>query len=349
MTQNNTWYKESIPSILQFFGTSERGLDEAEASRRLKKYGPNKLAEQATESLLAIFLRQFQSPLIYVLILASAIVFYLGETADGVIILIVLLFNSLVGTIQEGRAQNTLLALKKFVTTQATVLREEKELILSDIEVVPGDIIVLQEGEKIAADARVLISRGLKVDEAAMTGESNAVHKVADASIEAPTLPAEQKNMVFKGTHVVAGNGKAVVVATGSDTAIGHIAREIATIDTEIPLKTNIRYLSRVVIITVAGICSLLFLIGLIMGNTAAEMFAVSVSLAVSIIPEGLPIVVTLILATGVRRMSKCNALVKKLQAVEALGQARVIAVDKTGTITKNQMVIQKIYTDKKM
>ncbi|MDP3935085.1 MAG: HAD-IC family P-type ATPase [Candidatus Giovannonibacteria bacterium] len=340
----NQWHAKTIPEILDAFHSREHGLTKEEATERLKEYGRNYLPEGKVDSLPIIFLRQFQSPLIYILLAASIIVFAIGETIDGSIILAVLFFNAVVGTIQEGKAQNTLRALKKFVETKATVLREGKELIISDSEVARGDIIILQEGEKVPADARIITATNLKIDEAALTGESEPVHKISD-TLEKNNLPtAEQKNMIFKGTHILAGNGKAIVVATGIETVIGKISREIAAIDTEIPLKTNIRYLSRLIIITVASISALLFIIGIVAGKSAKEMFTTVVSLSVSIIPEGLPIVMTLVLATGVWRMSKRNALVKKLQAVEALGQASIIAVDKTGTITKNEMVIQKVY-----
>ena len=342
------WYTKTITEILETFRSREHGLTREEADRRFKEYGPNKLPEGKADGLPVIFLRQFQSPLIYILIAAAAIVFAMGETTDGSIIFVVLIFNAIVGTIQEGRAQNTLLALKKFVETKAAVLRDGKELIIPDSEVVPGDIIILQEGEKTPADARIITATNLKIDEAALTGESEPVHKIADVLERSGLATVEQKNMVFKGTHILAGNGKAIVVATGVQTIIGEISWEIATIDTEIPLKTNIRYLSRLIIITVASIDALLFLLGIVSGKSVKEMFTTVVSLSVSIIPEGLPIVMTLVLATGVWRMSRRNVLVKKLQAVEALGQTRVIAVDKTGTITKNEMVIQKVYVDEK-
>ncbi len=346
---DNNWYAKKIPDVLQNLHTSEHGLDKGEVLNRLKEYGYNKLPEEKVDGLLVIFLHQFQSPLIYILLVASAIVFFMGEIVNGVIILAILLFNAFVGTIQEGKAQNTLLALKKFVETKATVLRDEEEFIISDTEIVPGDIILLSEGEKVPADARIIFSNSLKVDEAAMTGESVPVQKNSELLETKNLSTADQKNMLFKGTHIVSGNGKAVVVGTGFNTVIGKIAREISTINTETPLKSNIRYLSRFIIITVAVISSFLFVVGILSGKPIIEMLAVVVSLAVSIIPEGLPIVVTLILATGVWRMSKRNVLVKKLQAVEALGQARIIAVDKTGTITKNELVIQKVFVDENM
>jgi len=343
---NDTWHSKTVLEVFQTLHSDEHGLTNKEAVERLEKHGPNKLPEGKGDGLLVIFLRQFQSPLIYILFAASIVVFVMGEITDGSIILAVLLINAIVGAIQEGKAQNTLLALKKFVETKATVLREGKELIIPDSEVLPGDIIILQEGEKIPVDARIIAATNLKIDEAALTGESEPKHKIADKLTEDNLPIADQKNMVFKGTHVLAGNGKAIAVATGVDTIIGKISKEIAAIDTEIPLKANIRYLSRLIIITVASISFVLFLLGILSGKSVVEMFTTVVSLSVSLIPEGLPIVMTLVLATGVWRMSKRNALVKKLQAVEALGQTQVIAVDKTGTITKNELVIQKVYVD---
>lgn len=344
----NTWHTKKVSEILELTHSNEHGLTTDEAKTRLQKYGLNKLPEAKLDSLLIIFLHQFQSPLIYILIIASLIVFLMGEVTDGLIILFVLLFNAMVGTIQEGKAQNTLLALKKFVETSTTVIREGKEDVIPDYEVVPGEIIVLKEGDKIPADGRVILSNNLTVDESSLTGESLPVHKFTNALHALRIQTAEQKNMVFKGTHVVAGNGKALVVTTGLETTLGKISQELAVINTEIPLKANIRYLTRMIIIAVGTISTSIFFLGILLGQGVKEMFATVVSLAVSIIPEGLPIVMTLVLATGVWRMSKRNALVKKLQAVEALGQARVIAVDKTGTITENELVLQKVYVNGK-
>lgn len=341
---NNAWHNQTITSVFETLRSNEYGLEKEEAARRLKKYGPNKLPEAKADGLAIVFFRQFQSPLIYILFFASLVVFAMKEFIDGAVILFVLFFNAIVGTIQEGKAQNTLLALKKFTETIATVVRDGKEFIIPDVEVVPGDIIILSEGDKVPADAKIIISNNLKVDEASLTGESEPVVKIAEI-LKVPDLAiSEQKNMIFKGTHIVAGKGRAIAVATGLDTAVGKIAKEIETIDTEIPLKANIRDLSRLIIVAVGTISVALFFLGLAFGKSFKEMFTVVVSLSVSIIPEGLPIVVTLVLAMGVWRMSKRNTLVKRLQAVETLGQARVIAVDKTGTITKNEPVIQRIY-----
>lgn len=343
------FYNLKIEECWRRLKSSPAGLGAGEVKKKAKKYGANKLPEEKPAGFLFNFSSQFKSPLIYTLIAAAGIVFLLGEITDGLIIFFVLFFNAIVGAIQEGKAQNTLAALKKFSETNAVVLREGAEIIIPDSEVVPGDVIILREGEKVPADARIISSHTLKAGEAALTGESKSVHKTAEpleAGVNLP--PMEQKNMVFKGTHIMSGNGVAVVTATGINTVIGKISKEIAKIETEIPLKRSIRYLSRLIIITVAGINSFLFLFGIIYGKSVVEMFTTLVSLSVSIIPEGLPIVMTLVLASGVWRMSRHNVLVKKLQAVEALGQARVIAVDKTGTLTKNEIVIEEAYFDGK-
>lgn len=342
------WHSKSIRTVLKEIGSDEKGLSFQEAGIRLEKFGHNIFDQVKPDSLLTIFLSQFKSPLIYILILASLVVFLMGEYIEGIIILFILIFNAITGTVQEGKAQNTLLALKKFTETQAVVLRDGKEIIIPDSEVVPGDIMVIQEGEKVSADARVVYSSNMNVDEAILTGESAPVHKICDKLVEGLRME-DWKNMVFKGTNVVSGNGRAVVVATGNRTVIGKIAKEIKGIDTETPLKANIRQLS-VFILYTAGIVSLsLFIIGTLIGKPFFELFMIAVSLTVSIVPEGLPIVVTLVLAMGVWRMSKKNSLVKRLQAVEALGQASVIAVDKTGTITKNEMVVRKVYLNGSM
>lgn len=348
MTIANPWQTKLAADVIEELRSSEQGLSNKEATLRLAQYGQNKLSEARVDSIFTIFLRQFQSPLIYILVAASIVVFVIGEVVDGSIILAVLLFNAIVGTIQEGKAQNTLLALKTFIETKATVLRDNREVIISDTQLVPGDILILQEGEKIPADCRVVLSNNLKVDEAALTGESGPVHKTNER-VAVGESAGQYKNMAYKGTNIVAGNGRAVVVATGSHTTLGAIASKIAIVNTEIPLKANIRHLSHLIIVMVAVISALIFALGILVGKPVKEMFTTIVSLSVSIVPEGLPIVVTLILAMGVWRMSKRNALVKKLQAVEALGQASIIAVDKTGTLTKNEMVIQRVYVAEKM
>jgi P-type Ca2+ transporter type 2C len=345
MTEKD-WYLRSTEEVFQALGTSKRGLTIEESKERLAESGNNELFVDKSDGYIKIFFRQFKDPLIYTLIAAGAVVMALNELSDGIVIFSVIFFNAIVGTIQEGRAQDTLRALKKYIETKVVVVREGKDYIVKDTEVVPGDVVVLMEGDKIPADVRFVELTSLKVDESALTGESLAVEKTSEA-IPGEQLPtADQRNMGFKGTNVVAGNGIAVVVKTGTDTEIGKITKEIAAIESTSPLKRDIANLTKLIIWTVLGISAFLLVSGLLLGNGLAVMISTTVSLAISVIPEGLPVVITMVLATGIWRMSKKNVLVKKMQAVEALGQAKVIAVDKTGTITKNEMAVVKVYVN---
>lgn len=344
--KNALWHALPAADVCKEFRADERGLAAGEATRRLAAHGPNRLPESKPDRLPVLFFRQFKSPLIYLLLAASAIVYATGAPTDSLLILAVLIFNAIVGTIQEGKAQDTLRALKRFVETSATVRRAGGERVVPDSDVVPGDVVLLHEGERVPADARIIHSRNLTVDESALTGESVPVHKISEPLEAARVEIADQKNMVFRGTYVASGAGSAMVVATGTGTVIGAIAKKIALIDTEIPLKKEIRDLSKIIIAAVGVVGTAIFIIGVATGKPPSEMFATIVTLAVSVIPEGLPIVLTLVLATGVARMVKRNVLVKRLQAVEALGQTRVLAVDKTGTITRNELVIQTVYAE---
>lgn len=336
------WYEKSSEAVLAYLEASISGLSQDEAARRIDYFGTNELPKQKPESYFVIFIRQFKSPLIYLLLGAAAIVAIMGEYVDGTIIAIVLLLNAIIGSIQEGRAVKTLSSLTKLVTTKATVLRGGQEVIAPDKELVPGDIVILREGEKVPADCRILEQSSLKVNESAITGESVSVEKNAE------TLPSgsrniplpSQSNMLFCGTLITSGNAKAVVIATGIYSVMGKISGSIQHIQREIPLQRQIRHLANILILAVLFCSIALFLAGLARGLEVRVIFGTVVSLAVSIIPEGLPIAVTLILASGVWRMSKRNALVKKLQAIEALGQVDVIAVDKTGTLTQNEMTV---------
>ncbi|OHA65510.1 MAG: hypothetical protein A2674_02725, partial [Candidatus Wildermuthbacteria bacterium RIFCSPHIGHO2_01_FULL_50_47] len=346
----NHWYAKDVFEVLGELRGTEQGLSEQEAKKRLESEGQNILPEPKTDSVLIIFLRQFKSPLIYILLGAAVLVFAMGDYVDALIIATVLALNATIGTYQEGRAQNTLLALKKFAETKSTVVRGGKEYIVRDRELVPGDVIILQEGEKVPADGRVFVSNNLRADESGFTGESTPVHKMVEMPSEVLELGegipvSEQRTMVFKGTMIVAGNGKAIVTATGVRTIIGKISQEIGAISTDVPLKANIQLLSRFIVGATFSISAFLFLTGVfVFGKDLLEMFKLIVALAVSFIPEGLPVALTLVLVAGVWRMAKRNALVKRLQAVEALGQAQVIAVDKTGTVTTNELVTRKAY-----
>jgi len=342
----SSWYLESLSDIQAKFETNlHSGVSEQEAKVRLEKHGPNEIPEGKRESLWKVFWDQFRSPLIYILLVSSVIVFGIGDTTDGLIILGIILFNAFIGTLQEGRAQQTLLSLKQFIETEATVIRDGMETSISDKLVVPGDIIVLREGDKVPADARLIEAKRLKTQEGALTGESGAVEKQAVVMTEKNLTPPDQKNMVFRGTNVVQGWAKAVVIGTGLETQIGSISKRLSEIDTEIPLKRDIKKLSKLIVFVIIALLIVLFAVGSLLGQPLEEMFVTIVSLAVSVVPEGLPAVLTIVLARGVWRMAKRNALVKKLQAIETLGQAKIIAVDKTGTLTKNEMVLKSVYT----
>jgi len=282
----NNWHAKLEPDILKELQSGNSGLSFKDAVDRLKKHGENKLLEAKVDSPAIIFFRQFKSPLIYVLFISALIIFAMSEVVDGSIILGILVFNAFIGALQEGKAQNTLLALKNFTETKAAVLRQGKEIIIPDSEVVPGDIIILQEGEKVPADARVLSSHNLNINESMFTGESVPVHKIEEIIKKNNLLIQEQKNMVFKGTYVLSGNGKAIVVETGLNTVIGKIAKKINTVDTETPFKANIRYLTRLIVLVVSGISVLLFLFGLASGKPIVDMFMTIVTLIVSVIPE---------------------------------------------------------------
>ncbi len=343
-----TPYIKDTEQVLNDLGVTLRGLDQKEVSERITKYGQNKLPEVRGASLFKIFLRQFQSSVIYILLVAACVVYLLGDYIDALVILAVLFINSIVGTIQEGKAEDTLAAFRRFAATNSTVIRNGIEEIIPDTELVVGDILVLKEGDKTGADARLIRVASLRMDESSLTGESEAVEKnvnTLENSSELATEAFKQKNMVFKGTNVQSGSALAVVTAVGISTSIGAISKELSLINTEVPLQEAIRNLSRLIIIVVILVITLVFFLGLSKGFDLRLMISTAVALAVSAIPEGLPVTVTLILAAGVYRMGKKNALVKKLQAVEALGQADVIATDKTGTLTLNQMMVKQVYT----
>lgn len=339
------WHTLSIQEIFDKLKTGEQGLREEEVSGRKKSFGENILPKKKRPSSFVIFINQFKSSIIYILLLSSIVVFLMGDHIDALFIFIVLIINSVIGAFQEGKAEDTLSALEKFVKTEALVKRDGVKKILLDTMIVPGDIVFLKEGDKVPADGRIFDSHSLKTDESVLTGESTSVNKHENIIEDKDITFASQENMVFRGSYVVSGHAYMVVTAVGVHTEVGKISKALEKIDTEIPLKKNIKELSKIIVITVFILSAIVFALGIMRGMPATTMFKTGVAIAVSVIPEGLPVVVTLILARGVFRMSKRNALVRKLQAVETLGQARVIAVDKTGTITMNQMMVNTIYT----
>lgn len=346
--ENNTtqWWRLTSEEIFKQLGTTDRGLSEAVSLERLRVYGFNELPQGKTETWLELFLRQFDSPLLYVLMVAAAIAFLLGEHIDGGVIVGVLLLNGVVGTFQEGKAQKALQALKKYTETKTVVSRDGIPTEIWSRELVPGDIIELYPGDKVPADARLILAESMRMNEAVLTGESLPIDKQIEKIDSSDVVTSDQRNMVFRGTFVADGVGRAVVVATGIRTMIGMISQSIVGVDTNIPLKKNIEALSRIVIIGTIGLIIALVVFGLVVGYTWTEMLLMASSLLVSVIPEGLPVVMTLVLALGVHRMAKRNALVKKMQAVEGLAHTTVIGVDKTGTITRNELMVEEVFVD---
>lgn len=324
----------------------DHGLSPSQVKSRQQQYGLNKLPEGKTRPLWLVFINQFKSPLIFVLLGTAALVYWLGDHSDSFIILFVLFFNATIGTIQEGRANQTLKVLRNLSQSKATVRRNSQVSIISDTELVPGDIVLLHTGEKIPADLRILEGHDLQINESALTGESIPVRKVVDLPHPKANLPvADQINMALKGTYVTAGAGIGVVVAIGLETHLGQLSQTLEQPETVMPLQQQINRLIRTILVFVSLVSIVLLFLGLLRGYPLHEMIATVASLGVSAIPEGLPIVLTITLATGLWRLSKQHALVKKLQAAEALGQTTLIAIDKTGTITKNELMVTKLYT----
>jgi len=311
----------------------------------LREYGPNELQRRKKTPRIVAFLRQFLSPLIYVLLLAAGISLAVEHYLDAGVIMGVLLLNAIIGYMQETRAEEAMEALLQLAAPKAKVRRSGTIRFVPAREIVPGDIIILEAGDRVPADARIIEASNLKVDEATLTGESVATEKHTAALREAVTL-AERKNTVHMGTIVSYGRATAATVATGMSSEIGRIAQAIQEVPPEkTPLQKSISRLSKYLLVLFIAICSLLVIVGLIKGLQWLDIFLVAVAAAVSAIPEGLPAVVTVVLALGMRTMARRNAIIRKLVAVETLGAATVICTDKTGTLTRNEMTVRKIIT----
>lgn len=341
-------YQVDVDTCLQSLQTDkDKGLSDKQAAERLRTYGPNDLPEKRQESWLIIFLSQFASPLIYILVGAAALIFFFGDhQRDAFIILGILVFNAIIGTIQEGRTKLILTQLKDFLPSDCLVIRNSKRILVKKKILVPGDIVVLQEGQRVPADMRVVEASRLCLDESMLTGESRAVYKETKLLAEEHLSIADQINMLFKGTYIISGFGLGVVVATGPETQVGKIQQAAEEFQTDIPLKRELDHLAYTILIGIVGICGLLLAMGVIGGLPFKQLFVMLIALFICVVPEGLPVILTLVLVSGVYRMAKQRILVKNMQAVEGLGRVQAIVIDKTGTLTRNEMMVSTFFAD---
>lgn len=344
------WYTKELNQIFNELNARQGGLTEDEASKRLEKYGANNLKEKKKESLFIKFIKQFNDFMIIVLIIAAIISAIVAKTngsgdyIDSIIIIAIVIFNAIMGLIQEEKAEKSLEALKKMSAPNAKVRRNGKIQEIEASQVVPGDVVILEAGNYVPADCRLIDSYNLQIEESSLTGETLPTSKQADIILNANTAMGDLKNMAFATTIVVNGHAEAVVVETGMNTKVGQIAGMIIENESpETPLQKKLGEVGKTLAITCMIICGLIFLIGIWKQIPITEMFMTSVGLAVAAIPEGLPAIVTIMLSIGVTKMAKKNSIIRKLPAVETLGCSSVICSDKTGTLTQNKMTVTQI------
>ena len=339
------WHTLSAQQIAEQLRTdAARGLSDAEAVKRLAETGPNELAEAKRRSVLMMFLSQFHSLIVFLLIAATAVAFAMEEHVEAIAILIVILLNAGIGFITEWKADQALDALRKQTVPVAHVIRDGVEHQVAAAELVPGDLVVLQAGARVPADGRIVESARLQIEEAALTGESHAVVKSPDALPHKDLALGDRVNMAFLGTTITDGRGRMLVTETGARTEVGKIGAMIeGALDTDSPLERKLATLGRMLVFIVLALCAVIVFAGWLRGNSLLYMIEVGISLAIAAVPEGLPAVATMTLAIGMRRMARMRALVRRLSAVETLGSTTVICTDKTGTLTKNEMTVQRI------
>lgn len=345
MLTNNAWHHLQVEKVVQFLGVDlSVGLSEAEVNRRQKEFGPNRVTARRGTPAWMKFLQQFNQPLVYILLLAVGVTAMLGEWVDSSVIFGVVIVNAIVGFLQEAKAEKAIEALAKMVATETTVRREGRKQRIHSEQLVPGDVVLLQSGDRVPADLRLFHLRNLHVDESALTGESLPVAKHTDP-LALDTILAERKNIAYAGTLVTLGQAEGVVWGIGDQTETGRISQLISSaVELSTPLTKKIAHFSKLALWVILALATATFVVGIVRGEKAADMFMAAVALAVGAIPEGLPAAVTIVLAIGVSRMAKRRAIIRKLPAVETLGSTTVICSDKTGTLTENQMTVQEIY-----
>ncbi len=344
------YHQQKFEEVLTVLNTSANGLSGDEAGKRLVEYGPNEIKESAKRTPLGMLLDQFKDFMIIILVAAAVISGLLGEVADTIAIVVIVVLNAIMGFVQEYRAEKAIEALRLMATPAATVLRDGVPHSVPTPEVVPGDIILLDAGRVVPADLRFIESNQVKIEEAALTGESVPVEKSTAPLHEEMTPLGDRRNMAYKGTVVSYGRGKGVVTATGMQTELGRIATMLQEEEeVKTPLQKRLSSFGQRLAIAVIAICAIVFVVGILRGEPPVLMFLTAVSLAVAAIPEALPAVVTISLAIGAKKLVKQNALIRKLPAVETLGSVTYICSDKTGTLTLNKMTVEEIYVDGKL
>ncbi len=342
------WHSLSEKEVLSKLNTNHRGLSVVEAEARLASHGKNELKEEKQRSALMMFLAQFKDFLIFILTAAAILSWAIGETTDSIVIWFTVLVTAVMGFFQEYRAERAVAALKRLSAPKCHVIRDGVEIELPTVDLVPGDIIILNAGDRIPADSRLLEAAGMRVDESSLTGESVPVTK-GTQPVAYASLITDMTNMVWMGTLLIIGRAKAVVVETGMHTEFGKIARLVQeTPEERRPLFARLEQFEKNMGVAIAIICAFIIIFGIATGKPMVEMILTGVSLAVAAIPEGLPAVITVTLALGMQKMASRNAIVKKLHAVETLGSTSIICSDKTGTLTKNQMTVHELYVDGK-
>ncbi len=343
------WFEKSLDEIIKEFNTDiVNGLSSEEALARKNKYGPNKLAEKKKKSILKLLFEQINDVLIYILLAAAVISALLGEVSDAVIIMVVIVLNAIIGLVQESKAEKALESLKKLSFPKALVKRDGRIVEISSEDVVIGDIVVLEAGKYVPCDLRLIETANLKIEESALTGESVPSEKYAENVLKGEDIAlGDQQNMAFMSTMVTYGRGTGVAVAASMDTEIGKIAKMLDNDEKNLtPLQVKLAQLGKILGFGVLVICVLMFIVAVIQKRDLFEMFLTAISLAVAAVPEGLPAMVTIVLAVGVQRMIKKNAIIRKLPAIETLGSVNIICSDKTGTLTQNKMTVTKFYAD---
>jgi len=341
------WHTLSVDATLDQLGTGKDGLSAEESRHRLIQHGPNALVEKKKRTITAIIVAQFSDFMILVLIAAAVISGIIGEASDTIAIIVIVILNAIIGFVQEYRAEKAMEALKKMAAPAVTVVRDGTPETIDAVNLVPGDVVLLEAGKIVPADMRVIEAAQLKVEEAAITGESLSVEKSVEALDDKALSIGDRLNMVYRGTTVSSGRGVGVVTETGMNTELGKIAGMIQSEkEVRTPLQKRLEGFGRRLAIAVLAICALVFLMGVFRGEAVMNMLLTSISLAVAAIPEALPAVVTISLALGARKMVRQNALVRRLPAVETLGSVTYICSDKTGTLTLNQMTVEEVYVD---